>query len=50
MFTGEGLLCNTVMRVTTHPCSEHEEISPNVLADVKCGIGEGYFLCCSQRG
>ena len=41
MFTGEGYSCNTVTRVTSHPCSEHEEIIPNVLADGKFGIGGG---------
>ena len=50
MLTGEGYLCNAVTRVTTHHYSEHEEIIPNVLADGKCGIGGGEFLCCSQRG
>ena len=50
VFTGEGYFCNAVTRVTTHPCSEYEEISPNVLADGKCGIRGGDFLCCSQRG
>ena len=50
VFTGEGYLCNAVTRVTTHPCSEHEEISLNVLAGGKCGIGGGDVLCCSQRG
>ena len=46
----EGYSCNAVTRVTTHPCSKHEDISPNVLADGKCVIGRGDFLCCSQRG
>ena len=48
MFTREGYSCNAVTRVTTHPCSEHEEIGPNVLADGKCGTGGCDFLCCSQ--
>ena len=47
---GEGYSCKYVTRVTTHPWSEHEEIIPNVLADGKCGIGGGIFLCCSQQG
>ena len=44
MLTGEGYSCNNVTRVATHPCIEHEEISPNVLADGKCGIG-GVIFC-----
>ena len=40
MLTGEGYSWNVVTHVTTHPCRDHEEISPNVLADEKCGIGE----------
>ena len=31
------------MPVTTHPCSEHEEIIPKMLADGKCGIEVGNF-------
>ena len=50
MFTGEGYSFNYVTRVTAHPCSENEDISLNVLADGKCGIGGVDFLCCSQRG
>ena len=30
-------------RVTTHPCSEHVNISPHVWVDGKCGIGGGDF-------
>ena len=48
VLTGEGYACNAVTCVTTRPCSEHEEISPNVLVDGKFGIGGGDFLCCSK--
>ena len=44
MPTGEGYSCNDVTRVKTNPCSENEDISLNVLADGKCGIG-GVIFC-----
>ena len=44
MLTGEGYSCDAGTRATTHPCSEHEEISPIFLADGKCGIG-GVMFC-----
>ena len=45
MLTGEGYSCNAVTCVTLHPCIEHEEISLNVLADRKCGIGGKVVFC-----
>ena len=45
VFTGEGYSCNDITRVTTHPCSEHEYISPNVFADGKCGMVGGVVFC-----
>ena len=49
MLTGEVYSCNAVTRVTTHPCSEHEEIIPNVLADGKCGIGRVIFCAVASK-
>ena len=47
VLTGEVNTCNAGTHVTTHTCSEHEEISLYVLFDWKGGIGGGDFLCCS---